>query len=154
MLLQGLIMGLCGTLLLDAWGYLLEKAGIADRPNWARVGRWVSQLGTRVFHDDIGDAPPHRNELAIGWAFHYGVGLAFGLIFALLVGPAWFAQPTFPVLWLYALVTIVGGWFLLQPGMGLGWALGRTPRPWKGRALGLIGHTVFGAGMYLPVVLV
>lgn len=40
------------------------------------------------------------------------------------------------------------GWFLLQPGMGLGWAAAKTPKPWKGRGLGLVAHTLFAVGMW------
>ena len=50
--------------------------------------------------------------------------------------------------WLFSIFTIVAGWFLLQPGMGLGWAAAKTPAPWKVRGLGLLAHTAFGLGMW------
>ncbi|MFW2542965.1 DUF2938 domain-containing protein [Primorskyibacter sp. 2E107] len=151
----GLVMGLVGTVAMDLWALLLNRLLGQGMPNWGNVGRWVAHLprGT-VFHDDIGAAEPVRGETAIGWVFHYGVGVVYGVLFVLLAGGGWLAHPNFLPLWLFALVTIAAGWFLLQPGMGLGNALSKTDTPWKGRIMGLIAHTVFGIGMWLPVALI
>ncbi|MBV6636008.1 MAG: DUF2938 family protein, partial [Mameliella sp.] len=56
--------------------------------------------------------------------------------------------PVFWMAWIWGIVTIAGGWFLLHPGMGLGWALSRTERPWKGRVMGLLAHSVFALGLW------
>ena len=146
---SGLAMGFAGTLAMDIWALLLARIGVAPFPNWAMPGRWLGHLpGGRLFHPDIGGARPVPGELGLGWALHYGVGLIYGVIWMLIAGPDWLDAPTFPPLWTFALVTIAAGWFLLQPGMGLGWAASRTPRPWKARALGLAAHTVFALGMW------
>ncbi len=65
--------------------------------------------------------------------------------------PGWVEDPSFLPLWAFSLATIAAGWFLLQPGMGLGWAASRTPSPWKVRVMGLVAHTVFAVGMWVPV---
>ncbi|MBT8458487.1 MAG: DUF2938 domain-containing protein, partial [Boseongicola sp.] len=54
----------------------------------------------------------------------------------------------FPAVWIFSILTIGFGWFLLQPGLGLGWAASKTDNPWKARAFGLVAHTVFGLGMW------
>jgi hypothetical protein len=41
------------------------------------------------------------------------------------------------------------GWFLLQPGLGIGWAASKTPNPTKVRVLNLVAHTIFALGMYV-----
>ena len=146
----GILMGLGGTLAMDLWAVLLHRALGQPKPNWANVGRWSGHtMRGKLFHDDIAVAEPVPSELKLGWAVHYGVGVAYGVIFVLLAGKDWVADPTFLPVWIFALITIAAGWFLLQPGMGLGWALSRTPRPWKGRIMGLVAHTVFGLGMFL-----
>ena len=112
-------------------------------------GRWFAHLfHGRVFHQDIGQAKEIPNELALGWLFHYGVGVAYGMVFLLIVGAEWLMQPDFLSAWIFALVTIAAGWFILLPGMGLGWAGAHTPAPWKLRGLGLVAHTVFGLGLW------
>ncbi len=146
----GLVMGVAGTAAMDVWAVVLNRAAGLPMPNWAMPGRWLGHvLRGKVFHDAIGDAAPVPGELALGWALHYGVGILYGLVFALFAGAAWLGAPTFLPVWIFALVTISAGWFLLQPGMGLGWAASKTPNPWKVRALGLMAHTWFGTGMWL-----
>ncbi|MBV2358785.1 DUF2938 domain-containing protein [Thalassococcus sp. CAU 1522] len=145
----GLVIGIGGTVAMDLWAWLLARLAGVPMPNWGRVGRWVAQLPRgRVFHTDIGAVAPVSGETALGWVFHYAVGAVYGVIFALIAGPGWFAAPSFLPVWIFALVVIAGGWFLLHPGMGLGWALSKTEAPAKGRFLGLVAHTVFGLGMY------
>ncbi|WP_323766420.1 DUF2938 domain-containing protein [Marinovum sp.] len=154
LILAGLFMGLGGTLAMDIWSEVLARGFGQPRPAWARIGRWAAHLpGGRVFHPDINAVAPVSGELALGWGVHYFVGLSYGVLFALLAGHDWLDAPSFLPLWAYALVTVGAGWFLLQPGMGLGWAAARTPNPWKVRGMGLVAHTVFGLGMYAVAVL-
>ncbi|TWF54506.1 DUF2938 domain-containing protein [Neorhizobium alkalisoli] len=146
---RGIAIGIGATILMDLWAFLLHFALAQPKPNWAPPGRWVRHLAHgQVFHDNIAAAQPYEHELALGWAFHYLVGILYGVIFALIIGPAWFLSPTFLPAWIWGIVTIAGGWFLLQPGMGLGWAASKTPNPNKIRIMGLIAHTVFAIGLY------
>ncbi len=149
LIFAGVLMGLGATVAMDLWALLLNRATGQPLANWAAVGRWVWHLrsGT-VFHDDIGAVPPVAGELRLGWVFHYAVGIVYGIVFLLIVGGAWLAAPTFPPAWIFGIVTIGAGWFLLQPGLGLGWAASRTAQPWKVRGLGLAAHTVFGVGLW------
>lgn len=153
LVLQGVVIGIGATVLLDLWAAALGRLPGQSAPNWAPVGRWFWHLREgKVFHDDIGKAEPYAHELALGWAGHYAVGILYGVIFALIMGPGWMAAPRFVPAWIFGLVTLAAGWFLLQPGMGLGWAASRTPNPGVRRLLGLAGHTVFGIGLYLTAV--
>lgn len=146
----GALIGIGGTVAMDLWALVLNRVFGQGLPNWGNVGRWVGWLVRgRVFHDDIAAAAPVRGEVALGWAFHYVVGVLYGVAFALIVGRAWFGDPTFWQAWLWGIVTISGGWFLLHPGLGLGWALSKVDQPWKARGMGLVAHTVFGFGMWV-----
>ena len=148
----GILMGIGGTVAMDIWALIQHWVFKMPLPNWGNPGRWFAHLPT-IFHEDISKLPEVKNEVAIGWAFHYAVGTIYGIAWILIAGEDWIANPTFLPLWIFALVTIAAGWFLLHPGMGLGWALSKTPTPWKGRFLGLVAHTVFGLGMWLPALL-
>lgn len=151
----GVLMGLAGTAAMDIWAQVMHRAFGQPLPNWAMPGRWFGHIPKgQIFHDDIGAAEPIKGELGLGWALHYGVGVLYGLIWAVLAGADWLAAPTFLPVWIFALVTIAAGWFLLQPGMGLGWAAAKTGNPTKARIMGLIAHTVFGIGMWLAAVVV
>ena len=149
MIWTGVVMGVLGTLAMDVWAWVLTLFG-QPKPNWAMPGRWLGQvMRGRVFHDDIGAAEPIERELALGWALHYAVGVLYGVVFVLLAGREWVEAPTFLPLWVFSILTIAAGWFLLQPGMGLGWAASKTPNPWKVRMLGLVAHSVFAVGMWV-----
>ena len=67
---------------------------------------------------------------------------------SLLAGPAWTREPTFLPAWILGMVTIGAGWFLLQPGMGAGWAASKRANAWQVRFLNVVSHTVFAAGLY------
>lgn len=149
-MIVGALMGVGGTFAMDIWALVLSRFGVAPFPNWAMPGRWLGHIARgRVFHDDIGAAAPVTGELALGWVLHYGVGVIYGIVFAMFAGVVWVAKPDFTLVWIFSLITIAAGWFLLQPGMGLGWVASKTPNPWKVRGLGLIAHTVFAIGMWL-----
>jgi hypothetical protein len=140
---------------MDIWAEVLSRVPGQGRPNWANVGRWFAHLSRgKLFHDDINRAQAVRGELPLGWAVHYGVGIIYGVIFALIAGASWLAAPGFLPVWIFGIVTIAAGWFLLQPGMGLGWALSKTDAAWSGRVKGLIAHTVFALGMWIVALLI
>ncbi|WP_411036829.1 DUF2938 domain-containing protein [Shinella sp. BYT-45] len=155
LLLKGVVIGIGATVLMDLWAILLWKAFGQPRPNWAPVGRWFWHLknGT-VFHDDIAKAEPYANELALGWIGHYAVGILYGIVLALAAGPAWFAEPAFLPAWILGIVTVGAGWFLLQPGLGIGVAASKLPNANTVRALNLIAHTVFALGLYGTALLI
>jgi hypothetical protein len=148
-ILIGAVIGIGGTVAMDIWAVILWKFFGQNAPNWAPVGRWTWHLknGT-VFHDSIGSAAPYAGEQALGWAFHYFVGIVYGIALALFMGEPWLAGPTFLPAFVWSIVTVAAGWFLLQPGLGLGWAASKTPNPARVRVMNLIGHTVFALGMW------
>lgn len=155
LIFQGALLGLGANILFDLWQQVLARLSGQAAPNWGPVGRWFWRLREgEVFHDDIMKAPPYADEVRLGWIGHYVVGIVYGVIFALIVGRDWLAAPTFLPAWIFGLVTVGFGWFLLQPGLGLGWAASKTPNPTKVRLLNLVAHTVFGLGLYLTALLI
>lgn len=150
----GAVLGFGATVLFDLWQFGLALATGGPAPKWAMVGRWFRLLPTgTVFHDDIARAAPHPQDELIGWIAHYAVGIVYGISFALVAGPGWLASPTLLPAWVFGIVTIAFGWFLLQPGLGLGIAAANTPNPTRVRLLGLAAHSVFGLGLWLTALL-
>ncbi len=152
---RGVVLGLGATMLIDLWAQLLALFPGQRRPDWAPVGRWFWHLGQgRLVHASIAAAPTYRHELALGWAGHYAVGIVYGAVFALIAGEGWMAAPRLLPALVFGLVTIAAGWFLLHPGMGLGWAASRSPNPTRARVLGLVSHAIFGLGLYATALLI
>lgn len=154
LLWRGVVIGIGATILMDIWALILARFPGQNTPNWAPVGRWFWHFSRgKAFHEDISLAEPHDRELALGWAGHYAIGILYGVILVLIMGRAWLAHPTFLPAFIWGIVTIAAGWFLLLPGMGLGWAASKTASPTMTRILGLIAHTVFGFGLYATALL-
>ena len=146
---SSLLIGIGATALMDVWAILLNKGFSIPLPNWGLVGRWFCHLPSgKVFHDDITRAEPYSNELTVGWIAHYLVGILYAGVLVWCGGAAWLAAPTFLPAWIVGIVTIGAGWFLLQPGMGAGWAASKKPNANQIRMLNFLTHTVFAAGLY------
>jgi len=152
---RSIVLGVAATALLDLWALFLQRAFAIAPPNWAMVGRWVGHLPQgRFIHDDIGQAAPVANERAIGWIFHYAVGIAFAGALLAIWGLGWARVPTLVPALIVGYVTIGCGWFILQPGMGAGIAASRRDNAMQIRMLNILGHTVFGLGLYVAALLI
>lgn len=153
-LIRAAVIGIGATLLLDIWAQLLKRIVAWPAPNWAMPGRWVAHLPRGVFvHDDIGKAEPVANELAIGWVFHYAVGILFAAALLAIWGLGWAYNPTFMPALIVGLVTVGCGWFILQPGTGAGIAASKKANAWQIRAMNIVGHIVFAIGLYCTALL-
>ena len=154
-LFRSLIIGIGGTAAMDVWAIVLHRFFGQSKPNWAPVGRWFLHLPRgKVFHNDINEAEAFSYENAAGWIAHYGTGIVYGGALVLIAGAEWSAHPTLLPSLVLAWITVGAGWFLLQPGLGLGWAASKRPNPWKIRALNLVAHTWFGLGRWVGALLV
>ncbi|MET3856977.1 DUF2938 domain-containing protein [Rhizobium sp. OAE497] len=152
---RGIVIGIGATVLMDIWAIVLNRFFGQAPANWAPVGRWFYHLKNgKVFHDSIGNAAPYEHELALGWISHYVTGIVYGLALAIIMGQPWLSAPTFIPAWILGIVTVGAGWFLLQPGLGIGWAASKTANPNKVRAMNLIAHTVFALGLYGTALLI
>lgn len=144
-----LLIGFGATLVMDLWLALLKRLGVATG-SFALIGRWVGHLVRgRLRHAAIARAAPVRHELALGWATHYAVGVAFAALLVGTQGVGWVRQPTPLPAVLTGVATVVMPLFVMQPAMGAGFAARRTPAPLANCLRSLANHTVFGVGLYL-----
>ena len=148
-LLRSLAVGIGGTAAMDVWAILLSKLFGLALPNWGMVGRWFAHIprGT-LAHKDISRAQPVANERAIGWFAHYAIGILYAGVLIAIEGPGWSANPTFLPALIIGLVTVGAGWFILQPGMGAGWAASLKLDPWRIRMLNIAAHIAFAVGLF------
>lgn len=149
LLARAILIGGFATLILDLWNILLNRLFGFGVPNWSVAGRWVvSVLSGRPYRPDIGSAPAIAGENAIGWVFHYVVGISFALAM-LLIWPTWANAPTFWPPMIVGWVTIGCGWFIMAPLMGGGIAHSAKADPMTPRLLNMAAHTVFGLAMWV-----
>jgi hypothetical protein len=154
-LLSALLIGIGATIVMDLWALFRTHVLGSPPTSYAMVGRWIGHMpGGRFVHDSIAKAPPVPGELALGWAAHYAIGVAYAALLLAVFGLGWARQPTpLPAL-AVGLVTVVAPLFVMQPGMGMGIAASKTPNPNAIRLRALVTHAVFGLGLYVSALLV
>lgn len=102
----------------------------------------------RFVHDSIAKAGPLSGEAIIGWAVHYLIGIGYGLLMLAIWGPIWINHPTLLPPLLVSWVLLIPPFLVMMPGMGSGIAGRNTPKPNITRLKSVIGHSVFGIGMF------
>ena len=148
-LLQAAGIGVGATLCIDLWALLLRRAFGVRSLDFCLLGRWVLHMPEgRLLHEDITASRAQPHECSVGWTAHYAIGIAFALMFSLLVGEGWMERPTLQPALAFGAATVVVPYLTLQPALGLGIAAARTPRPNHARLKSLLTHAVFGVGLY------
>ena len=152
-MLKVVVIGIGATVILDLFALLRAKLTGQPIMNWALVGRWVGHFakGTLVLRNPA-EADVVPGELALGWGFHYAIGIGLAALLTLLFGPIWIEQPRLDWAVGFGAVTVILPWMFMQPGLGMGIAARLTPTPWKVRWQSLTTHVVFGIGLYLSAV--
>ncbi|MGJ8514122.1 DUF2938 family protein [Carnimonas bestiolae] len=150
-LAYSLVVGCIATLLLDAWTLLLSKAAGLGGSNWGVVGQWVQGLPQgKFFH--LGDAAPavSQQDKAVGWLFHYVVGVVYALLMVLIGGAHFITAPYWtPIIWVGFTLSTLCGLLILVPALGGGLLASKTPNQTKAIGLMLAGHAVFTIGLYI-----
>ncbi len=144
------MIGIGGTIVLDIYAFILQRVFGVPATNWKMVGRWVGHMPAGQFiQRNMEQTKPVTGEHALGWFIHYAIGIAYGLLLVVIWGPGWLEQPGIAEPLTLALLLLVLPYFFMMPGMGMGMAGSRTPKPNVTRMKSVIGHSIFGGGMYL-----
>jgi hypothetical protein len=146
---SAILIGTGATAFLDLWSAARARLAGTPMPDYGLVGRWLAYLArAQFFHQAIAKSEPIEGERAIGWIAHYLIGIAFAGVLLGLWGTEWARQPTLIPALIVGIGSVVAPFFLMQPGMGLGIAASRTPKPTAARLRSLTAHAVFGFGLY------
>jgi hypothetical protein len=87
--------GIVATLATDLWQRLLQTIASLPPPRWDLVGRWVAWIPRGVLnHRPITTTPPVRGEAAIGWAFHYAVGIVYAALYLAIMRLGFLSGPS------------------------------------------------------------
>jgi hypothetical protein len=143
------VIGIVATLVGDVCQAALHRLAGLPASRWGLVGRWVGWMPRGVFrHRPITATPALRGEAAIGWAFHYAIGIAYAALYVALLRLLPASTPmVIPALAL-AIALLIAPWFVMQPALGFGIMASKTPNPAAARANSLLNHSVFGLGLY------
>jgi hypothetical protein len=149
LLFKAALVGIGGTIVLDLWALFMTRVMGLSEPDWAMLGRWFGNMPRGQFvQETMTKAEPVKGEMAIGWIAHYAVGVGYGLLLLAFWGRDWMGRPTLLRPMILAWVLLVAPYFVRMPGMGMGIAGSRTPKPNVTRLKSVMGHSIFGLGMY------
>jgi len=149
-LIKSALIGVAGTVLLDVWSLFLARVVNVPATNWAMVGRWFGHMPHGKFrHASMIAVEPVNGELAIGWIAHYAIGTSYGLLLLAVWGTAWLKEPTILPPLILSWVLLIAPFLLMMPGMGMGFAGSKMPKPPITRIKSTVSHSVFGVGMFL-----
>jgi hypothetical protein len=149
LVMRTVLIGIGATALMDIWAAFLKLAFGASSLDYAMVGRWLGHMPVGQFaHASVARAPAMPGERIIGWVAHYTIGILFAGMLIAACGLDWARHPTLAPALAAGLVTVAAPWFIMQPGMGLGIAASRAPKPTLARMRSLVTHIVFGLGLY------
>ena len=95
---------------------------------------------------DLSEQPPVRNELYIGWGFHYGVAILYALLFFVLFNEGVVSLSLLDGV-IFGIISVIVPWFIFMPAMGAGVLANKTPNPPLACILALIAHTIFGGAI-------
>lgn len=151
--LYAFLAGLVGAVIMDISDIYAHKLGISSGVTVAQIGRWVLFMANGVtVHDDIRNTPTQKNEVKIGWIFHFVVGgglvgVCYPLSFMVMQIPL----PQHHLLpgVLFGLVTSLLPWLLLLPSFGWGWFGLRAPKGAIPLVASTISHISYGIGLGL-----
>lgn len=149
LVVRAVLVGVGATALVDLWALVLRRGFGTASLDYALVGRWLGHMPAgRFTHAGIAAAPRIRGERLIGWGAHYATGVVFAGGLLAVCGLDWAREPSAGPALAFGVVTVAAPFFLMQPGMGLGIAAARTPKPGLARLRSVATHTVFGYGLY------
>ena len=147
--IKAALIGVGGTIVLDLWAVFMTRVLGMPAANWPMVGRWIGNMPCGQFvHESMAKARPVNGESAVGWIAHYVIGIGYGLLLLAFWGRAWIVQPTLLPPMILSWLLLVAPYFIMMPGMGSGIAGSKTPKPNVTRLKSVVGHSIFGVGMY------
>jgi len=139
---------------MDLWAIILKQFFGIKSLDYSMLGQWIGHLLHGQFsHKNITTTTAIKGEKIIGWTAHYIIGITFAALLISLWGIEWTMHPAILPAILIGIVTVVAPFFIMQPGMGLGIAASKTPKPNIARIRSLLTHFIYGNGLYLSALL-
>ena len=139
------IVGILACVVLDLWQRFLFLFFKIPPSNWAMVGRWLFLfLKSMVWvQRDLSQAPSIRNELYIGWGFHYAVAILYAWLYFFLFKEG-VTSLSLSGGTIFGIISVIVPWFFFMPALGNGIMARKSPNPFIACALALMMHSIFG----------
>ena len=152
-LIKGILVGLIATIIFDIYQISLSFAYNINKSKWNLIGRYISGVKNKIFFiEDIENTEVFKNELVVGYFFHYTVGAIFGIIYSfcnffILNNPSIFLAI------FIGIITILGNWCILMPyAFNIGFFASKKDEQKQILVQNLLAHFIFGVGLFIGYV--
>ena len=154
-IINGILIGIIATLIFDIFQNSLLYAYNINKPKWYLVGRFFYHFKNKIFfHDDIESENEIKNELILGYFFHYIVGAIYGLIYIIL-NILFFNHPSFLLAITIGFITVLGNWCIMMPyAFNIGFFASKKEERFQILTQNLIAHFIFGVGLFTGYILI
>ena len=146
-----IVVGLLSCLAMDLWQRLLKLTYGINPSDWRIIGRWFIYviLKQKIYNPNIENEKSFKNELLIGWIFHYFIGVVYSLGFFILMKYYNIFKASLSDGLIFGLVTLIIPWFFMLPAIGKGFLAYKTPRPVFISSLSIWSHIAIGVAIGL-----
>ena len=143
-----ILIGIGSCVIFDLWQRIFQRFTSIPPSNWTIVGRWFIGLisNGRLMANQLSEEPEEKHETTVGWIVHYGVGIFYAYVFAVLVQFE-LVKPTIIDGFLFGVASVVVPWLFFMPALGVGILANRAPNPRLECALALMMHSIFGLSL-------
>lgn len=149
LLLKIVFIGIGATAVMDIWAILMRRSFGIQGLDYSMVGRWIGHLlRGQLWHMNIWQSDKIRGERALGWFFHYAIGVSFSGLLIFIYGNERVSSPSLMPALAVGVGTVLAPFLILQPGLGAGLFARKTPAPNIFRLKSLMAHTIYGIGLY------
>lgn len=147
---QGLISGIIATIIFDLFNISLKFAYNIDKPKWNLLGRYfLGYKEGRYIRKSLQEDDDVENELLWGYIIHYLIGIIYGL-FYVFINLLIFDHPSLLIAYVVGFITVLGAWCYLMPfAYNLGFFASKSDQQFKTLTQNLIGHFIFGTGLFI-----
>ncbi len=153
LLFWSIVGGIVGTLFMDIADKFMARVNFTTGAACGgprALGRWaLGMVGGRIVHKNILESSSVKNEVPVGWIFHYALGAVIALTYPALYLVLNVSMPgnhLGPGL-LWGLATAVLPWFTNFPGFGWGFFGLRAPKGMRPLMAPAFAHTCYGLGV-------
>ena len=143
-----ILIGIASCVVFDLWQRVFQRFTSIPPSNWTIVGRWFIGLisNGRLMANQLSEEPEEKHETKVCWIVHYGVGIFYAYVFAVLV-QIQLIKPTIIDGLLFGIASVVVPWLFFMPALGIGILANRAPNPRLECALALMMHSIFGLSL-------
>ena len=143
-----ILIGIASCVIFDLWQRVFQRFTSIPPSNWTIVGRWFIGLisNARLIANQLSEQPEANHETPVGWIVHYGVGIFYAYVFAVLVQLE-LLKPTIIDGFLFGVASVVVPWLFFMPALGIGILANKATNPRLECALALMMHSIFGLSL-------